>query len=128
MHASPCPGTPCLCARSTGKSQQATNRNDPGDRPAVRRHCHERSLITAQHDAPAGKPGGYYGPWYSSSGMAVNVGNTAELEPTSKEAQDPEARWAGTCCLGERSGAVGAETAGFGSIWGGLCAPACSPP
>ncbi|KAL4441496.1 hypothetical protein ABPG77_002000 [Micractinium sp. CCAP 211/92] len=50
------------------------------------------TLYCATEPELQGKPGGYYGPWYSSSGMAVNVGNTAELEPTSKEAQDPEAR------------------------------------
>lgn len=40
----------------------------------------------------AGKSGSYFGPWYGSSGMAVNVGNTMELEPSSDEAKNPKAR------------------------------------
>lgn len=99
-HARPWPGIP-LPMRAVHHHQQA------GNEPVT---AQVASLLSCDSTTSActlvpgmlpraGKPGGYYGPWYSSSGLAVNVGNTAELEPASKEAQDPEARWGGHLLL-----------------------------
>eukprot|EP00887_Chlorella_sp_A99_P008265 scaffold12.g8265.t1 len=50
------------------------------------------TLYCATEPSLEGKSGSYFGPWYGSSGMAVNVGNTMELEPSSDEAKNPKAR------------------------------------
>lgn len=60
-----------------------------------------------------GKSGGYFGPWYGPSGMSVNAPNTMELEPSSKEGKDPEARW-GAAAPGAPGLAVGAVNSFFG--------------
>lgn len=51
------------------------------------------SMLYAATTAPDAESGSYYGPYYLSSGISTNTGNTSKREALSEDLKDPARCW-----------------------------------